>query len=100
MGGVRLFDRLVPVAETEAIDWDAVYREELPRVYNFHRFRVFDRATAEDLTSLTFEKAWRARRRYRKSRASVPSPAMVAWALGYVLVTLLAALQLFRTRDL
>jgi len=32
--------------------------------------------------------------------ASVPSSAMVAWALGYVLVTLLAALQLFRTRDL
>ncbi len=32
--------------------------------------------------------------------ASVPSPAMVAWALGYVLVTLLATLQLFRTRDL
>ena len=71
MNGVRLLDRLVPFGEAEAIDWDAAYREELPRVYNFHRFRVFDHATAEDLTSLTFEKAWRARRRYRKSRASV-----------------------------
>lgn len=32
--------------------------------------------------------------------ASVPSPAMVAWALGYVLVTLGVALRLFHTRDL
>jgi RNA polymerase sigma-70 factor (ECF subfamily) len=71
MGGVRLLDWLVAVGEAEAVDWDAVYREELPRVYNFHRYRVFDRATAEDLTSVTFEKAWRARRRYRKDRAGV-----------------------------
>jgi len=34
------------------------------------------------------------------SPASVPSPAMVAWALGYVLVTLMVGLRLFRTRDL
>jgi RNA polymerase sigma-70 factor (ECF subfamily) len=71
MGGVRLLDRLVPVATGEAVDWDVVYREELPRVFNFHRYRVLDRATAEDLTSITFEKAWRARRRYRKDRAAV-----------------------------
>jgi ABC-type transport system involved in multi-copper enzyme maturation permease subunit len=32
--------------------------------------------------------------------ASVPSPAMVAWAIGHVLVFLLIALRLFRTRDL
>jgi RNA polymerase sigma-70 factor (ECF subfamily) len=71
MGGVRLLDRLVPIAQEDALDWDAVYGEELPRVYNFHLYRVSDRATAEDLTSLTFEKAWRARERYRKNRASV-----------------------------
>jgi Cu-processing system permease protein len=34
------------------------------------------------------------------SPVSVPSPAMVAWAAGYVLVTLAVALRLFRTRDL
>ena len=56
---------------TEAVDWDAVYREEMPRVFNFYRYRVFERATAEDLTSATFEKAWRARERYRKDRAAV-----------------------------
>jgi RNA polymerase sigma-70 factor (ECF subfamily) len=70
MGGVRVLGWLVPVAEVETIDWEAVYREELPRVYNFFRYRVTDRATAEDLTSLTFEKAWRARDRYRRDRAS------------------------------
>ena len=32
--------------------------------------------------------------------ASVPSPAMVTWAVGYALVALLVALRLFHTRDL
>ena len=32
--------------------------------------------------------------------ASVPSPAMVGWAVGYVVVVLLVAVRLFRTRDL
>jgi RNA polymerase sigma-70 factor (ECF subfamily) len=71
MGGVRLLAWWAPVAAETAVDWEAVYREELPRVYNFHRYRVGDRATAEDLTSQTFQKAWRARRRYRSDRAEV-----------------------------
>ena len=71
MGGVRLLAWLSPTAGREAVDWDAVYREELPRVYNFFRYRVGDRETAEDLTSITFEKAWCARDRYRRERASV-----------------------------
>ncbi len=50
-------------------DWDALYAQQLPRVYNFFRFRVGDGAVAEDLTSLTFEKAWVARRRYRRDLA-------------------------------
>jgi RNA polymerase sigma-70 factor (ECF subfamily) len=70
MGGAQLLEWLSPVATQEAIDWDVVYREQLPRVYNFFRYRV-DRATAEELTSATFEKAWRARASYRKSLASV-----------------------------
>jgi ABC-type transport system involved in multi-copper enzyme maturation permease subunit len=32
--------------------------------------------------------------------ASVPSPAMVVWAAGYILVALMVALRLFHTRDL
>jgi RNA polymerase sigma-70 factor (ECF subfamily) len=71
MDGTRLLGWLVGVGERESVDWDAVYAEELPRIYNFFRYRVGNRATAEDLTSLTFEKAWRARSRYRADRASV-----------------------------
>jgi RNA polymerase sigma-70 factor, ECF subfamily len=71
MGGTRVLGWLVGAGEREPVDWDAVYAEELPRVYNFFRYRLGNRATAEDLTSLTFEKAWRARRSYRDDRASV-----------------------------
>jgi RNA polymerase sigma-70 factor (ECF subfamily) len=50
-------------------DWDQVYAEQLPRVLNFFRYRVGDTADAEDLTARTFEKAWRARHRYRRDLA-------------------------------
>jgi RNA polymerase sigma-70 factor (ECF subfamily) len=49
--------------------WDARFAEQLPRVYNFFRYRVGDGPVAEDLTSITFEKAWKARERYRRDRA-------------------------------
>jgi RNA polymerase sigma-70 factor (ECF subfamily) len=50
-------------------NWDAVYTEQLPRVYNFFRYRLGNEAHAEDLTSRTFEKAWSARARYRRDLA-------------------------------
>ena len=50
-------------------DWDLVYREQLPRVYNFFRYRLGSTVDAEDLTARTFEKAWRARHRYRRDVA-------------------------------
>ena len=63
---------LIPhAAQSVQLDWESVYREEMPRIYNFFRYRVGDGPGAEDLTSVTFEKAWRARDRYRKDRASV-----------------------------
>ena len=49
----------------EDVDWEDVYRRELPRIFNFFRYKLGDRATAEDLTSQTFEKAWRGRTGYR-----------------------------------
>jgi RNA polymerase sigma-70 factor (ECF subfamily) len=39
-------------------------------VYNFFRYRVGDGQLAEDLTSETFEKAWRNRERYRSDLAA------------------------------
>lgn len=50
-------------------DWDQVYAEHLPRVLNFFRYRLGHTAEAEDLTARTFEKAWRARHRYRRDLA-------------------------------
>jgi RNA polymerase sigma-70 factor (ECF subfamily) len=54
---------------TAEVDWDAAYAEQLPRVYNFFRYRLGNSADVEDLTSRTFEKAWRARHRYRRDVA-------------------------------
>lgn len=67
----RILDHTLPAAaEIDDADWDEVYRRELPRIFNFFRYRVPDRATAEDLTSTTFEKAWRGRARYRRDQAA------------------------------
>lgn len=55
---------------TSEPDWDALYAEHLPRIYRFFCYRVSDGPTAEDLTSATFEKAWRARQRYRHDLAA------------------------------
>jgi len=57
--------------QASEIDWDAAFAEALPRVYNFFRYRVGDGPLAEDLTSVTFEKAWRAREQYRQDRAAL-----------------------------
>jgi len=47
-----------------------VYSEELPRVYNYFRYRLGDDPEVEDLTAATFERAWRHRDRYRQDRAA------------------------------
>lgn len=70
MGGVRILDWFLPAAADD-VDWERVYAEGLPRVFNYFRYRGFERASAEDLTSVTFERAWRARGRYRRERAAV-----------------------------
>jgi RNA polymerase sigma-70 factor, ECF subfamily len=48
------------------IDWEAVYWQQMPRLYNYFRYRTGDGMTAEDLTSKTLERAWRYRERYRR----------------------------------
>ena len=61
--------RLVRWITAAEPDWDAVYAEQLPRVYSFFRYRFGASADVEDLTGRTFEKAWRARHRYRRDLA-------------------------------
>ena len=57
-------------AVTSPIDWRAVFDAELPRILNYFRYRVDDEMLAEDLAAATFERAWRARERYRRDRAA------------------------------
>jgi RNA polymerase sigma-70 factor, ECF subfamily len=71
MEGTRLYTWLAGGVEREDVDWDSTFAHELPRILNFFRYRVGDRAIAEDLTSASFEKAWRARASYRRDRAAV-----------------------------
>jgi RNA polymerase sigma-70 factor, ECF subfamily len=54
----------------EEVDWNAVYAELLPKVYNYFRYRLGDSPTAEDLTAITFEKAWSKRHQYRRDKAA------------------------------
>ena len=56
-------------AHNPKIDWEAIYADQLPKVYNFFRYRVNDDALAQDMTATTFEKAWRARDHYRSDLA-------------------------------
>jgi len=67
--GDEVFGRIWALEPAREADWDALYADQLPRVYNYFRYRVSDGAVAEDLTSLTFEKAWVARNRYRRDLA-------------------------------
>src|SRR6266508_818912 len=57
-------------ARTAAPDWDAVFADCLPRVFNYLRFRTGDDRLAEALAAQTFERAWRARRDYRHDLAA------------------------------
>jgi RNA polymerase sigma-70 factor (ECF subfamily) len=50
----------------EELEWDAVYADHAPRVYNYFRFRLGREADVEDLTARTFERAWRSRAQYRR----------------------------------
>lgn len=54
----------------EDINWDSVVNNELPRLYNYFRYRLGDETVAEDLTSHVLEKAWLKRHRYRRDRAA------------------------------
>lgn len=60
---------ITTTGSAEDIDWDSVVNNELPKLYNYLRYRLGDESLAEDLTSAVLEKAWRKRHRYRKDRA-------------------------------
>jgi RNA polymerase sigma-70 factor, ECF subfamily len=53
----------------QALDWNQIYLDLAPRVYNYFRYRLGQERGVEDLTSRTFEKAWTARGQYRRDLA-------------------------------
>jgi RNA polymerase sigma-70 factor, ECF subfamily len=64
-----LADRPMHWPSTGEVDWNALYADQLPRIYNYFRFRLAAEADIEDLTARTFAKAWSARSRYRRDLA-------------------------------
>lgn len=64
-------------AKAEEIDWQEVYELHLKRVFHFFCYKVGSTDLAEDLTAITFEKAWRGRKNFRKERGQIS-----AWLMG------------------
>lgn len=54
------------MAIVENIDWREVYDQLLPRVFHFFFYKVGDQFLAEELTAITFEKAWISREKYKR----------------------------------
>lgn len=50
----------------ESINWKEIYDYLLPRVFHFFFYKVGDQFIAEELTAITFEKAWSSRNNYKQ----------------------------------
>lgn len=61
----------------EEIDWQDVYDQSLPKIFHFFCYKVGEAVVAEELTVLTFEKAWMSRRNFHKANGQVH-----AWIFG------------------
>jgi len=61
----------------KAETFEALYRRTLPRVYAYVAALLHDRATAEDVTALTYERAYRKRRGFSALRGT-----REAWIFG------------------
>lgn len=66
----KVIPKTMTAVSSEDINWDSVVNDELPRLYNYFRYRLGDETVAEELTSVVLEKAWTKRHRYRKDRAA------------------------------
>ena len=62
---------------TEEATWKAIYDQYLPHVFHYMCYKVGNVQVAEDLTATTFEKAWRSKHHFRKSKGAVQS-----WIFG------------------
>ena len=62
---------------TEVSTWRDLYDQYLPPIFHYMCYKVGNIQLAEDLTATTFEKAWKSKHRFRKSKGTVQS-----WLLG------------------
>lgn len=67
----------MPAVAAPSDTFEALYRRTFPRVYAYVASLLRDRAAAEDVTALAFERAYRRRGRYRPSRGTAE-----AWLFG------------------
>ena len=73
-----IVERIQPLAgETHEESFEALYERTFPRVYAYVASILRDRATAEDVTSQAFERAFRKHRSYRSGRGT-----QEAWVFG------------------
>jgi RNA polymerase sigma-70 factor (ECF subfamily) len=69
IGGQTVPDRFMERVTADELNWDALYADLAPRVYNYFRYRLGSESDVDELTSRTFEKAWRSRTHYRRDLA-------------------------------
>lgn len=62
---------------SEKINWQEVYDVYLPRVYHFFCYKLGNIDIAEDLTAITFEKAWISRKNFHEEIGHVST-----WLMG------------------
>ncbi len=77
--------------KTESIDWQIAYDYSLPKIFHYFCYKVGDPILAEDLTAITFEKAWLSRRHFHSDIGQVQ-----AWLLG---IARNVAFDQFRKKD-
>lgn len=77
--------------KTEGIDWQRVYDYSLPKIFHYFCYKVGDPILAEDLTAITFEKAWLSRRNFHSDLGQVQ-----AWLMG---IARNVAFDQFRKKD-
>jgi len=53
------------MAIAENMDWREVYDHLLPRLFHYFFYKIGDQFLAEELTAITFEKAWTSREKYK-----------------------------------
>lgn len=55
---------------SESINWQEVYDQLLPRVFHYFCYKIGDKLIAEELTAITFEKAWINREKYKNDQSA------------------------------